>query len=142
VPADIQPKINELDSAFVYDLCDLENVAVEGQTRRDEELIAAAQIISEEVELFYKARAGREASATVSALRRHFEKIRESVILENLTNSEEATRLLVNRLLHSPSGKLRKIAEEDIDDLLKYEETVRHLFSLNDVCKTNEESEK
>ncbi|MFL2668415.1 MAG: glutamyl-tRNA reductase [Alphaproteobacteria bacterium] len=142
VPADIPPQINELDSAFVYDLCDLENVAVEGQTSGDEELIAAAQIISEEVERFYKARAGREASATVSALRRHFENIRESVILENLTDSGEATRLLVNRLLHSPSGKLRKIAEEDIDDLLKYEETVRHLFSLNDVCRTNEESEK
>ena len=142
VPADIPPQINELNSAFVYDLCDLENIAIKSRPGRDEEVIAAAQIINEEVEKFYKARDGREASATVSALRRHFEKIRESVISENLTDSEEATRILVNRLLHSPSGKLRKVAENDIDDLLKYEETVRYLFSLNDLCNKNEESKK
>ena len=142
VPADIPPQINELDSAFVYDLGDLENVATESRVGRDEEVIAAAKIITEEVERFYKVRAGREATATVSALRRHFENIRESVIIENLTDSEEATRLLVNRLLHSPSGKLRKIAEDDIAGLLKYEETVRYLFSLNDVYENDEESEK
>ena len=108
----------------------------------EQSIIIVTQIINEEVEKFYKARDGREASATVSALRRHFENIRESVILENLTDSGEATRLLVNRLLHSPSGKLRKVAENDIDDLLKYEETVRYLFSLNDLCNKNEESKK
>ena len=141
VPADIPPQINELDNAFVYDLCDLENIAIECRPGHDEELIAAAQIINDEVGRFYKARDGREASAIVSALRRHFEKIRESVIAENIIPSEEATRLLVNRLLHSPSGRLRKIAEDDIEDLLRYEETVRYLFSLNDLCKKNEESE-
>ncbi len=142
VPAEIPTQINELDSAFVYDLCDLENIAIESYPGRDEEVIAAGQIITEEVERFYKARDGRQASSTVSALRRHFENIRESVILENLNNSEEATRLLVNRLLHAPSGKLRKIAEDDIDDFLRYEETVRYLFSLNDVLKKTEENEK
>jgi len=142
VPADIQPQINELDSAFVYDLGDLESVATESRAGRDEEAISAARIIMEEVERFYKSRAGREASATVSALRHHFEDIRESVVMENLTDPEEATRLLVNRLLHSPSGTLRKIAEDDAADFLKYEDAVRHLFGLNDAHANDEESEK
>jgi len=130
VPADIPPQINELDSAFVYDLEDLENVATEGRAGRGEEAVLATRIIHEEVELFFKARAGREAGATVSALRRHFEDIREAVVADNPVDVDVATRLLVNRLLHTPSETLREVAESDSAELPEFETAIIRLFGL------------
>ncbi|MGB0574969.1 MAG: glutamyl-tRNA reductase [Alphaproteobacteria bacterium] len=132
VPADIPPQINDLDSAFVYDLGDLENVATEGRAGRDEEAILAARIIHEEVQLFVKARAGREAVTAVSALRQHFEEIRQGVVQENSVDVDAATRLLVNRLLHSPSETLRKAAELDSVELSELEAAIGRLFGLED----------
>ncbi|MBK19233.1 MAG: glutamyl-tRNA reductase [Rhodospirillaceae bacterium] len=132
VPADIPPQINELDSAFVYDLGDLENVATEGRAGRDEEAIMAARIIQEEVENYLKARAGREAGSAVSALRKHFEDVRDSVVSENLNDVDAATRLLVNRLLHTPSETLRKIAEVEGSELSEIEIAIQKLFRLSD----------
>jgi glutamyl-tRNA reductase len=132
VPADIPPQINELDSAFVYDLEDLENVATEGRAGRGEEAVLAARIICEEVEMFFKARAGREAGAAVSALRQHFEDIREAVVTDNPVDVDAATRLLVNRLLHIPSETLREVAERNSADLPNFEAAIIRLFRLKD----------
>ena len=142
VPADIPPQINELDSAFVYDLGDLENVATEGRAGRDEEAILAARIILEEVESFFKVQAGREASAAVSALRHHFEGIREAILAENPVDSDVATRLLVNRLLHTPSETLRRVAEDSSAELPKFEAAVARLFGLEDEADDDDEGGK
>ena len=82
------------------------------------------------MELFYKARAGREAGATVSALRRHFEDIREAVVADNPVDVDVATRLLVNRLLHTPSETLREVAESDSAELPEFETAIIRLFGL------------
>ncbi|NKB19184.1 MAG: glutamyl-tRNA reductase [Alphaproteobacteria bacterium] len=142
VPADIPPQINELDSAFVYDLGDLENVATEGRAGRDEEATVAARIIHEEVQQFLKVQAGREAGGAVSALRQHFETIRETVVAENPADIDAATRLLVNRLLHTPSETLRKIAESDSTELPNFESNVIRLFGLGQGSHNDDEGEK
>ena len=142
VPADIPPQINELDSAFVYDLGDLENVATEGRAGRDEEALLAARIIQEEVELFFKARAGREAGAAVSALRQHFEYIRGTVVADNPVDVDAVTRLLINRLLHVPSETLREIAERDSADLPEFEAAIFRLFGLEDASGDEDAGDK
>jgi len=130
VPADIPPQINELDSAFIYDLEDLENVATEGRAGRGEEAVLAARIVHEEVELFFKLRAGREAVAAVSALRQHFEGIRDAVVADNPDDVDAVTRLLVNRLLHTPSEILREVAERNSAELPNFEAAIIRLFGL------------
>ena len=51
--------------------------------------------------------------AAIVALRRHFEEIRQQVLAETGTADADAvTRLLVNRLLHTPSAALRALAAE------------------------------
>ena len=70
------------------------------------------------------------------AMRMHFESVRERVLEEN-PNAEaaEATRLLVNRLLHQPSLMLRQIATDDDGrsehDLGAVDRVVRRLFGGN-----------
>lgn len=130
VPVDIDPAVNELDSAFVYDLADLEGVAVEGLVGRDAETRAATEIIEQEVERFIDVQAGRAASPLVSALRDHFDDVRRD-ILDNASNdTNSATRLMVNRLLHGPSEVLRHMATVRDPMLPEAERLIERLFGV------------
>ena len=95
VPVDIEPAVNNLDSAFVYDLADLESVAVEGLAGRDADSKAAADIIEQEVERYCDNQAARAASPIVSTLRQHFDDTRQNVLRVSSLDPESATHLLV-----------------------------------------------
>lgn len=114
-PGDVQPSVGELEDAFLYDLGDLETIALEGLARRDSEAAAAERIVEEEVARFLRERQAREASPLVAALRRHFENQRQAALGDAPGDADAATRLLVNRLLHNPSEALRRLAGEGID---------------------------
>ncbi|MFQ5774850.1 MAG: glutamyl-tRNA reductase [Kiloniellaceae bacterium] len=112
VPGDIDPAVNALDGAFVYDLADLEGVALRGKASREAAAAAAWTIVDEELAAFLRQRAERSAAPSVAALRRHFEAVRADVLSGGQLSAEEATRRLVNRLLHDPSQVLRAAAAE------------------------------
>lgn len=112
VPGDVEPAVNAVDGAFLYDLDDLEGAAMEGRAGRDAAATEAAAIVDREVDAYYRGRASRRAGPLVAALRARFEAERRKVLDEVGTgDAEEATRLLVNRLLHAPSITLRRLAE-------------------------------
>lgn len=131
VPVDIEPAVNDLDSAFVYDLVDLEGVAVEGLAGRDAESKAAAEIIDQEVDRFFDIQAGRAASPLVSALRQHFADTRQDVLKASSHDPEAATHLLVNRLLHGPSEVLRHMATAKDPSLPEAEKLIARLFGMS-----------
>ena len=56
--------------------------------------------------------AERAAVPAVTALRRRFEDLRAEVLSGAPNDPEEATRLLIKRLLHDPSEALRLAAAE------------------------------
>jgi glutamyl-tRNA reductase len=109
VPGDIQPGVNALDGAFVYDLDDLENMAV-------------------------TARAGHGATwadPVVAALRDHFEAARQAVLGESpAAGPDEATQLLVERLLRDPAEALRGIAAQGGHDGEQVLRLVRRLLGF------------
>jgi glutamyl-tRNA reductase len=139
VPGDVHPQVNELDSAFVYDIGDLERVAHEGRAGRDAEIEAASAIIEEEVSRFLDDRAQRNAGPLVAALRGHFDAVRDDVLAANPGNAEEATRLLVNRLLHDPSETLRRLAAEDPESLEAAGKLFEELFCVVSDNKQDDE---
>ena len=141
VPVDIDPAVNDLDSAFVYDLGDLESVAVEGLVGRDAETTAAAEIIEEEVERFFEVQAGRAASPLVSALRDHFEDTRQDILGNTSNDTSSATRLLVNRLLHGPSEVLRHMASVRDPSLPEAERLIAQLFGIKVDDSGNDDGE-
>lgn len=110
LPCDIDPAVAELDGAFVYDLEDLERVALQGRATREAAIAAAWSILDEELAAFQRLRAERAAVPSVAALRRHFDAVRDEVLADGRLSAEEATRRLVNRLLHDPSEALRQAA--------------------------------
>ncbi|MDX1575620.1 MAG: glutamyl-tRNA reductase [Kiloniellales bacterium] len=128
VPGDVDPAVGDLDGAFLYDLADLERAALEGRASRQATLEAARKILEEDLTAFLRSRAEREAVPAVVALRRHFEEVRESVLREPGIDAAEATRRLVNRLLHRPSEALRRAAADGAEDRETLERSVERLF--------------
>lgn len=110
VPGDVDPGVNRLDGAFLYDMDDLERVALEGRASRAAEIDIARRIVEEVVAAFLRSRAERAAVPVLSQLRAHFEDTRGQVLAIAGDDADKATRLLINRLLHSPSEALRDLA--------------------------------
>ena len=138
VPSDIEPAVNMVDDAYLYDLSDLERGALAGQANRMAAAAEAWRILEEELARFARARAARGAVPTLVALRRHVERLRADVLAElGEGNAAEATRLLVNRLLHEPSEALRALAATEGQgadragsDRASAERLIRRLFRL------------
>ena len=133
IPSDVDPAVNDLDGAFVYSLDDLERLALEGRSQRDEAAGDAGAIVEEEVAHFLRAVAERAATPAVTALRGHFERIRSEILRDTGADdpaADAATRRLVNRLLHAPSESLRALSAESPAEAARAEEMLRRLFVI------------
>ncbi len=131
IPGDIEPAVNRVDGAFLYDLADLEKVALEGRATRETAARAARDIVEAEAQAFIKGRAARAAVPAIVSLRARFEEAREQVLAETGEDAAEATRLLVNRLLHAPSEAMKGVASEGAE-WRAMEMTLRTLFRLDE----------
>jgi glutamyl-tRNA reductase len=130
-PPDAEPAVNDLDGVFLYDLGDLERVALDGRAGREAEARAARRIVEEELAAFARRQDERRAAPAVVALRAHVERLRQAVLAEAGGDAETATWLLMNRLLHDPSEVLRDLAA-DAADANQIETLLRRLFRLGD----------
>lgn len=133
VPGDVEVTIDRLEAAFRYDVDDLERIARDGQASRNAEAAVAARLIDEEVAAFLSAVKQRDAIDILVALRRHFERAREEALAAAGGDADKATRLLMNRLLHTPTATMKAAAldaGEDSPDLGTLQRAVDRLFRL------------
>lgn len=133
VPADVEPAVHDLDDAFVYTLDDLERVAREGRATREAAAEEAWRIVEAEVANWRRSVAARDAVPMLVALRTSFEAMRDEILATDPNaDAAEATRRLVNRLLHRPSEALRELAAGSGDEAEKQAvaRTVARLFGL------------
>ena len=130
LPRDVDPAVEKLDGAFVYDLDELEAVARQGKASREATAVDAWQVLADEVSAYQRNQAERGAVPAVIALRRHFEAVREQILADGEKDAATATRLLINRLLHDPSEALRRAATDDRDEPQGLEATVERLFGV------------
>jgi len=110
IPGDIDPAVNRVDGAYLYDLTDLERVAMEGRATREAAAREAWAIVDAELLAFVRGRAARAAVPAIVALRGRFEVVREQVLADAGGDADKATRLLIHRLLHEPSEAMKEIA--------------------------------
>ena len=61
VPGDVDPAINRIDEAFLFDLTDLERIVFDGRASREIEAEAGRAIVAAEVTAYQAERAGRAA---------------------------------------------------------------------------------
>lgn len=131
LPRDVETAVDRLDDAFLYDLADLERLAMEGQASRSFEAEAAEKIVQVEVDGFFMGRVARTATPALNALRHHVAGIRDAVLKEAGNDAEKATHLLMQRLLHTPSERLREMAQSG-EDIEAAERLIRDLFDMTD----------
>lgn len=141
VPRDIDPAVNELDNAFVYDIDDLEQVVKENLAERRREAERAEKIVEEEVERTLRRLASRELAPTIVALEQRLEGIRQAEIeryrgrLGDLTpeqreSVEALTRGMLNKILHGPITEMKSRAGGPEHGALV--NLVRRMFGVND----------
>lgn len=132
LPSDLEPGTETLDDVFVFRLDDLERIAEAGRAERAGAAGAAWAVIDEGVAAFLRADAERGAVPAVVALRRLFETERERLLAgQPGLDAAEATRLLVQRLLHGPSEALRRMAGAGADAAAA-EALIERLFGARD----------
>lgn len=121
VPRDVDPRMNEVEGCFVYDIDDLQQVAAANMADRSREAAAAETIVSQEVEKYQQRVQSRGAVPAIVALQQNAEAIRESELarsakrLASLTPEqreavEALTRSLTAKLLHPQLTALRETA--------------------------------
>ena len=119
VPRDVDPRMNEVEGCFVYDIDDLQQVAQANLADRSREAAAAESIVRDEVERYQQRLQSREAAPAIIALQREAEAVREAelarsaVKLAGLTREqrdvvEAMTRSLTAKLLHPQLMALRR----------------------------------
>lgn len=140
IPRDIDPAVDELEAAFVYDLDDLEGIARQGRVNREAAADTAWAIVVDELTAYMRRCAERSAVPTIVSLRQHFESVRRQVVADVKHDVEAATRLLVNRLLHGPSEALREAAAMGVTEGEELERAVDRLFRVQSRRRHEEEA--
>ena len=140
VPRNVEPEVHRLDQAFLYDIDDLQEVAMENEEQRRRESLAGERIIVEEEERFAGWLVALRAVPTIRHLRARAEQVRFSEIerfaqrldlsADQREGVELMTRAIVNKLLHPPLARLG--AQTDREEGLAVLEEARALFALDD----------
>jgi glutamyl-tRNA reductase len=118
VPRNIEPAVNDLEGAYVYNIDDLEQVVEANRKQRVKEAERAEEIIRQEVQKLIRRLASRAVAPTIVALEDRLEMIRDRELerfrgrLGTLTPDQQAavdqlTQAILNKILHGPITELK-----------------------------------
>jgi glutamyl-tRNA reductase len=141
VPRDVDPRVENMDNVFLFDLDDLEQVASQNIAARKKEAEQAERIVEAEVTSFDEWQRSLEVTPTLVALRErvrsivHGELQRTLPRLKSLSDAERKSLeimcdAMVNKILHRPLTELKRSYAEPEGGLLL--ESARRLFELGD----------
>lgn len=140
VPRNVDPDVNRIDNAYLYDIDDLQDVAMANEEQRRRESLAGERIVVEEQERFAGWLVALQAVPTIKHLRARAEYVRQSETArlaaklelsdEQHEGVESLTRAIVNKILHPPLARLG--AQTDREEGLAVLEEARALFGLDD----------
>lgn len=146
VPRDVDPRIEELDGEFLYNIDDLSKVVSDSLSTRSREAASAEAIVGREAEGYDRWADAEQATPTIVLLRARLTASLEAELSRSLRgklkhlSAEDRAALIkmvesaVNRLLHQPTVRLRQAALERTQDTLSLEQlssAVAELFSFD-----------
>jgi glutamyl-tRNA reductase len=123
VPRDVDPRMNQVDGCFVYDIDDLQQVAAANLADRGREAAAAEKIVSDEVARYQQRLQALDAVPVIRAVQESMEAMRQAELarsaklLAGLSTEqrmavEALTRGLTTKFLHTPMTAIRSAAEQ------------------------------
>lgn len=121
VPRDFDPACGQVDNVYLYNIDDLQSVVDKSLARRHAETHSVLKIVEAATQDFCRYLDSRQSSQAIVTLRRRFEQVREAELdhfrtKKKLDESQQVllenfSRRLLNKLLHSPTEKLRQLSE-------------------------------
>src|SRR5713101_6471966 len=143
VPRNFDPRINNLDNVFLYDIDDLEKVIEDNKDEREREAVKAEAIVAEEVEAFWSWLASMEVTPMIVALREKAEAIRKRELEKTLATLRELpphaqkaiealSAAITNKLLHPPITYLKNSSKNGENQESSDAEVVRRIFGLDE----------
>ena len=134
VPRNIDPAIEQVDGAYLYDIDDLQQVAEANRERRRCEAARAEEIVAAEVRAFHVRARTEDAVPTIVELRKRVDEIREAELekclrrlgpipIEQRQAIECFAVQMTNKILHQPIVQLK-----NSDSSLRH--AIRTIFGL------------
>ena len=139
VPRDIDPKVNNIDNIYLYDVDDLQGVVQANLKERKKEANKAEAIIEQEIGQFHQWLGNLEVKPTVIALRQKLEEIRKQELEKTFSNLKDLSTkqrkgieamagAIINKVLHQPTAVLKRTQNDTSGE--DYVDAVRALFDL------------
>jgi glutamyl-tRNA reductase len=134
------PRINEIDNVYLYNIDDLKGVAGENLQERSSEADKAEAIVDEEVQAFVQWMNSLEQVPTIAAFKQRLEEIRRLEIEKSLSGGlkdlsekqrqalDDMTAAMINKILHGPITRLKRNSDGGEDTL--YIAALKKLFGL------------
>lgn len=141
VPRDLDPKLNEIENVYLYDIDDLSSVVEMNRAERDKEAVKATRIVDEENLKFERYYQGLAVTPTILELRQKMENIGVQELektlgkLSGLSESdrkhlEKMISAISAKVLHNPLMYLKADSCMGRDNRDKKVATIRELFGL------------
>ena len=139
VPRDVDPRANEIDNVYLYDIDGLNGIVEANLEERKAEAEAARRLIAEDAEGFARWRQALEVTPTIVALRERMfelgfgelERFRARLgplSAEQQRSLEQLVRAVLQKVLHRPVTRLRHSVERR--DVERVTELYREIFDL------------
>jgi glutamyl-tRNA reductase len=140
LPRDVEPAVGDEPNVFLYNVDDLQQIVGDNLDRRRSELPHAEEIVAAGVADFWTWYTGLAVTPTIRDLRERTERMRQDEterLLRRLAHLapedqqaiDALTRSLLNKLLHSPTVRLRQAAGNGRGTAAL--DTIRYLFELD-----------
>jgi glutamyl-tRNA reductase len=143
VPRDIEPEVAALSDVYLYTVDDLQGVVDEGLRSRREAALQAREIVDFHAGEFMAWLRSLDAVSLIRGFRRGAEQVRDEILaraLHQLQSGKSAEEVLgflahtlTNKLLHTPSTRLRQAGRDGNVQLL---DAANELFQLSADPKT------
>lgn len=137
VPRDVEAEVNDIDGVFLYTVDDLQAVIDENRQSRQEAALEAEEIVSGQVELFMRKLQALGASDVIRAYRAKVDLVREAALAKSIKQLQsgqnpeavlqQLAHTLSNKVMHTPTARMREAAECGDTHLL---EAARTLLDL------------
>lgn len=150
VPRDLDPKLNDLENVYLYDIDNLKDVVEVNKSERNKEADSASRIVDEETIKFQRWLDGMEITPTIVALRQKADELRRSELERTLSQGKDwspkqikaievLAASITNKMLHHPIVFLKETATP-AEQTLRLD-LVRKVFALHPDSDENRDDE-
>ena len=130
VPRNIEPGVDDLEDAYLFNVDDLQNVVDAGRKAREEAAVQALALVNDEADRFLESLREIDAREDLRRVNDAVERMRmleidrSKKLVASLDDTqreqlEALTRALVRKLLHKPTTAIRTAAREGDSERLK-----------------------